>query len=153
MYVVNTSDLLMSRTVPYMNGYKSIMDNVGKTRNKGVEIALNSVNFQNNDFRWTTNVNFSLNRDKIIELRGDGKDDITNKWFIGEPLRVFYDYNVVGTWQENETYVENGHTISWDAESGKFLNEEGKEYQKGAVPGSAKLEDKDGKSKLNDKSR
>ena len=44
-----------------------------------------------------TNVNFSLNRDKIIELRGDGKDDITNKWFIGEPLRVFYDYNVVGT--------------------------------------------------------
>ena len=112
------------------------MDNVGKTRNKGVEIALNSVNFQNNDFRWTTNVNFSLNRDKIIELRGDGKDDITNKWFIGEPLRVFYDYNVVGTWQENETYVENGHTISWDAESGKFLNEEGKEYQKGAVPGS-----------------
>ena len=129
VYVVNTSDLLMSRTVPYMNGYKSIMDNVGKTRNKGVEIALNSVNFQNNDFRWTTNVNFSLNRDKIIELRGDGKDDITNKWFIGEPLRVFYDYNVFGTWQENETYVENGHTISWDAESGKFLNEEGKEYQ------------------------
>ena len=148
MYVVNTSDLLMSRTVPYMNGYKSIMDNVGKTRNKGVEIALNSVNFQNNDFRWTTNVNFSLNRDKIIELRGDGKDDITNKWFIGEPLRVFYDYNVVGTWQENETYVENGHTISWDAESGKFLNEEGKEYQKGAVPGSAKLEDKDGNGSI-----
>ena len=148
VYVVNTSDLLMSRTVPYMNGYKSIMDNVGKTRNKGVEIALNSVNFQNNDFSWTTNVNFSLNRDKIIELRGDGKDDITNKWFIGEPLRVFYDYNVVGTWQENETYVENGHTISWDAESGKFLNEEGKEYQKGAVPGSAKLEDKDGNGSI-----
>ncbi len=143
-----TTNVKMSRTVPYMNGYKSIMDNVGKTRNKGVEIALNSVNFQNNDFRWTTNVNFSLNRDKIIELRGDGKDDITNKWFIGEPLRVFYDYNVVGTWQENETYVENGHTISWDAESGKFLNEEGKEYQKGAVPGSAKLEDKDGNGSI-----
>lgn len=148
MYVVNTSDLLMSRTVPYMNGYKSIMDNVGKTRNKGVEIALNSINIQNNDFKWSTNVNFSLNRDKIIELRGDGKDDITNKWFIGEPLRVFYDYDVVGTWQENETYVENGHTISWDATSGKFLNEEGVEYQKGAVPGSAKLEDTDGSGSI-----
>ena len=69
MYVVNTKDLLMSRTVPYMNGYKSIMDNVGKTRNKGVEIALNSINIQNEDFSWSTNVNFSLNRDKIIELR------------------------------------------------------------------------------------
>ena len=32
--------------------------------------------------------------------------------------------------------------------SGKFLNEEGKEYQKGAVPGSAKLEDKDGNGSI-----
>lgn len=33
----------MKRTVPIMNGYNSIMDNVGKTRNTGVEIVLNSV--------------------------------------------------------------------------------------------------------------
>lgn len=125
VYVANTSDLLMNRTVPIMNGYKSILDNVGKTRNTGVEIALNSRNIETKDFRWTTNVNFSLNRDKIIDLRGDGKDDITNKWFIGEPVRVFYDYNVVGTWQANDD----------------FKNSEGKEIQKGAVPGSAKLED------------
>ena len=137
-YVVNTSDLLMSRTVPYMNGYKSIMDNVGKTRNAGVEIVVNSINIQNKDFNWNTTVNFSLNRDKIIDLRGDGKDDITNKWFIGEPLRVFYDYNVVGTWQESDQ--------TWDATKKKYviLNSEGKEIQKDAVAGSAKLEDVDG---------
>lgn len=144
LYLVKTSDLLMSRTVPYMNGYKSIMDNIGKTENKGIEISLNSINMQNESFTWTSNLNFSLNRDKIVDLRGDGKDDITNKWFIGEPLRVFYDYNVIGTWQENETYNENGHTISWDATKKKFLNENGVEYQKGAVAGSAKLQDKDG---------
>lgn len=127
-YVSNTSDLLMSRTVPIMNGYNSIMDNVGETRNTGVELALNSVNMENKDFRWSTSYNFSLNRDKIIELRGDGKDDITNKWFIGEPVKVYYDYNVVGTWQENDN----------------FLNADGKEIQKGAKPGHAKLEDVDG---------
>lgn len=137
-YVVNTSDLLMSRTVPYMNGYKSIMDNVGKTRNAGVEIVVNSINLQSKDFSWNTTVNFSLNRDKIIDLRGDGKDDISNKWFIGEPLRVFYDYNVVGTWQESDQ--------TWDATKKKYviLNSEGKEIQKDAVAGSAKLEDVDG---------
>lgn len=137
-YVVNTSDLLMSRTVPYMNGYKSIMDNVGKTRNAGVEIVVNSINLQSKDFSWNTTVNFSLNRDKIIDLRGDGKDDISNKWFIGEPLRVFYDYNVVGTWQESDQ--------TWDATKKKYviLNSEGKEIQKDAVSGSAKLEDVDG---------
>ena len=98
-YVANTKDLLMSRSVPVMNGFKSIMDNIGQTRNKGVEVSLNSVNVQNKDFTWTTNLNFFLNRDEIVELRGDGKDDIANKWFIGEPLKVFYDYNVVGIWQ------------------------------------------------------
>ena len=127
-YVSNTSDLLMSRTVPIMNGYNSIMDNVGETRNTGIELALNSVNMENKDFRWSTSYNFSLNRDKIIELRGDGKDDITNKWFIGEPVKVYYDYNVIGTWQEDDN----------------FLNADGKEIQKGAKPGHAKLEDVDG---------
>lgn len=137
-YVANTSDLLMSRTVPIMNGYRSIMDNVGKTRNTGIEIALNSRNIETKDFRWTTNVNFALNRDKIIELRGDGKDDITNKWFIDEPLRVYYDYNVVGTYQESDQ--------TWNEKTKTFviLNKDGKEIQKGAVAGSAKLEDIDG---------
>ena len=127
-YVSNTSDLLMSRTVPIMNGYNSIMDNVGETRNTGVELALNSVNVESKDFRWSSSFNFALNRDKIIELRGDGKDDITNKWFIGEPVKVYYDYKVVGTWQEGDN----------------FLNADGKEIQKGAKPGHAKLEDVDG---------
>ena len=94
-YVANTSDLLMKRTVPIMNGYNSIMDNVGKTRNTGVEIVLNSVNVETKDFRWGSTFNFALNRDKIIELRGDGNDDLTNKWFIGEPVRVHYDLSLI----------------------------------------------------------
>ena len=136
-YVSNTSDLLMSRTVPIMNGYNSIMDNVGKTRNKGVELALNSVNMESKDFRWSSSFNFALNRDKIIELRGDGKDDITNKWFIGEPVRAYYDYKVVGTWQEGDN----------------FLNADGKEIQKGAKPGHAKLEDVDGDGSITAKDK
>lgn len=137
-YVVNTADLLMSRTVPYMNGYKSIMDNIGKTRNTGIEISVNSANIQTKNFTWNTGINFSLNRDKIIDLRGDGKDDITNNWFIGEPIRVFYDYNVVGTYQESDQ--------TWSESKKKFeiLNADGKEIQAGAVAGSAKLEDVDG---------
>ncbi|WP_293712351.1 TonB-dependent receptor [uncultured Parabacteroides sp.] len=136
-YVSNTSDLLMSRTVPIMNGYNSIMDNVGETRNTGVELALNSVNMESKDFRWSSSFNFALNRDKIIELRGDGKDDITNKWFIGEPVKVYYDYKVVGTWQEGDN----------------FLNADGKEIQKGAKPGHAKLEDVDGDGTITSKDK
>ncbi len=143
MYVTNTKDLLMSRTVPVMNGYNTIMDNIGETRNKGIEISLNTVNVDTKDFRWNTNVNFALNRDKIIELRGDGKDDVTNKWFIGKPLRVIYDYNVTGIWQSDDP--------RWDADKKKYLNADGKEIQSGAKPGAAMLEDLDGDGVISSK--
>lgn len=141
MYVSNTHDLLMIRTVPVMNGYSRIWDNIGQVRNKGLEIALNSVNIDHKDFRWTSNLNFSLNRDKIIDLRGDKVDDIDNKWFIGKPLRVFYDYNMVGVWKDGDNFT--------------FTNNEGneQEIQRGAVPGSAKLEDVDGNGYINEDDR
>jgi len=72
---------------------------------------------------------FSMNRDEIRELRGDGMDDISNKWFIGHPLRVYYDYKVIGLWQEGDEFYKTD-------ENGKNL-----EIQKGAKPGSAKLMD------------
>lgn len=131
-YISNTHDLLMNRTVPIMNGYNRIVDNIGKTRNKGVEISLNSVNIDQRKFKWNTNLNFFLNRDKIIDLRGDKIDDITNKWFIGKPLQVVFDYNVIGIWQQGDEFF--------------YTDENGvqKEIQVGATPGDAKLEDVDG---------
>ncbi len=133
MYLSNTHDLLMRRTIPIMNGYSSIWDNVGQTRNKGVELSLHSQNIRKKDFVWATDFNFFLNRDEIVELRGDGIDDINNKWFIGQPLSVYYDYNVVGIWQQGDEFT--------------FIHPEtGVEtpHQTGAKPGDAKLEDVNG---------
>lgn len=147
-YIANTKDLLMNRTVPYMNGYRSILDNIGQTRNVGVEFALNSINIETKDFLWKTNVNFSLNRDKIIKLQENGKDDITNKWFIGEPTNVYYDYNVIGTWQTDDPrwkcLVEKDNAGNIISEKWGYYTDDWKEIQKGAEPGSAKLEDVDG---------
>lgn len=132
-YRSRTKDLLMKRTVPVMNGYNSIMDNIGSTQNTGLEVSLKTVNIDNKNFKWSSSIAFATNKDKIIELRGDGKDDINNKWFIGSPLRVFYDYNVIGIWQSDD-----------DKELMKKYN---------VKPGDAKLEDvdQDGKLNANDK--
>ncbi len=147
-YIANTKDLLMNRTVPYMNGYRSILDNIGQTRNVGVEFALNSINIETKDFLWKTNVNFSLNRDKIVKLQENGKDDITNKWFIGEPTNVYYDYNVIGTWQTDDPrwkcLVEKDNAGNIISEKWGYYTDDWKEIQKGAEPGSAKLEDVNG---------
>ncbi|WP_199117499.1 TonB-dependent receptor [Pedobacter sp. ASV28] len=131
VYNSRTKDLLMTRTVPIMNGYSRIWDNIGETQNRGVEVTLNTVNVNGRDFKWNSTVVFSLNRDKIVELRGDGKDDITNNWFIGKPLRVFYDYNMIGIWQTGENYS----------------------MQPGAAAGAAKLEDVDGNGVINTNDR
>ena len=141
LYVANTHDLLMQRTVPIMNGYSKIYDNVGKTRNKGIELTINTENIRKKNFTWNTDISFFLNRDKIIELRGDGKDDINNKWFIGQPLSVYYDWNMVGIWQEGDEYT-------FTAEDGTVTNR-----QKGAVPGAARLEDVDGNGYIDSNDR
>ena len=107
IYKSNSHDLLMARQVPIMNGYTSIWYNIGKTENKGIEVILNSLNITKGDFEWSSSLNFSLNRDKIISLREGNVDDIANKWFIGKPLRVYYDYNVIGVWQLDDDIADS----------------------------------------------
>ena len=102
LYDNNTYDLLLSRSLPIITGFSSVLDNIGKTSNKGIEIALNTRNFVGPDFKWETSIVFAANKNKIIDLYGDGKDDLGNRWFIGHPIRVTYDYVMEGIWQVGE---------------------------------------------------
>jgi len=102
VYDRTTEDLIFRQAVSGVNGYTSILRNIGTTGNRGVELALNSTNVKSNDFTWKSNIVFSLNRNKIKELYGTGKDDLANRWFIGQPIRVIYDFQQVGIWQEDE---------------------------------------------------
>lgn len=102
-YQANTTDLILERQLPFTSGYDYILQNVGSTRNTGVELSLNTVNFDNPDgFRWTTNINVSRNNEEIVELYNGAQDDIGSGWFIGEPLVVFYDFEKAGIWQLDE---------------------------------------------------
>jgi hypothetical protein len=44
----------------------------------------------------------SYNKNKIVDLYGDKKDDLGNGWFIGKPINVYYDYVFDGIWQESD---------------------------------------------------
>ena len=61
------SDLLASRSLMSFNVVSSISDNIGKTQSQGVELTLNTVNFNTRDFTWTTDVTFSFYRDRWKE--------------------------------------------------------------------------------------
>jgi TonB-linked SusC/RagA family outer membrane protein len=112
VYFANTTDLLMRRNLPTTVGYDNVWVNMGETANKGIEFTLNSKNISGNDFSWNTTLVFSHNKNEIKELYGDGLDDRGNRWFIGHPIGVIFDYTKLGIWQEEEI-AANLHK-GWD---------------------------------------
>ncbi|UOQ67684.1 SusC/RagA family TonB-linked outer membrane protein [Hymenobacter volaticus] len=101
VYDTETSDLLLDRFLPLSSGVSVITQNIGKTRNKGVEVGLNGRLIDNENFKWNAGVSWFLNREEIVDL-GGASSDITNGWFIGSPTRVIYDYEKIGIWQLDE---------------------------------------------------
>lgn len=68
LYRKTTRDLLLDATLPYSSGYPSAMKNIGKVRNDGIELTLNTVNIKNKNFEWSTNFNIAFNKNEVLEL-------------------------------------------------------------------------------------
>lgn len=63
-----TRDLLMNKQINTMSGFSSILSNIGKMENKGIEIEIRSTNIQTKDFQWTSYLNLAHNKNKILKL-------------------------------------------------------------------------------------
>ena len=129
VYLQNTKELLMERQLPIVSGFGNVMTNVGKIRNKGIEISLNTMNIETKDFKWNTDWMFATNKEEIVELYNGKVDDEGNKWFIGQPVKIHYDYKATGIWQ----LEDKGELEKW---GGNFK------------PGEIKIADKDGNYKV-----
>jgi TonB-linked SusC/RagA family outer membrane protein len=102
-YVQNTYDLLMQRQLPPTSGFNSILENVGETRNTGFELSVSTVNLENwRGLSWRSDISWATNRNEIVSLYGGTADDVGNRWFIGEPINVHYDYKYAGIWQMDQ---------------------------------------------------
>jgi len=127
LYETNSEDLLLRRSLPVITGYSFVWDNLGKTRNTGIEVMINTENVVTKDFKWGSILNFSSNKNRIVELYGDGKDDLGNRWYLGHPIGIIYDYKMVGVWQVGED------ASAWDPS---------------AKPGDLKFQDTNGDKKI-----
>ena len=105
-----TTDLLLSVQVPTLTGFSSAIRNIGEVENKGFEFGLSTRNLTGargtGALTWTTDLNISFNRNKVIRLGPTG-DPIrsasgigeTNITVIGKPLGSFYGYRQLGIFQ------------------------------------------------------
>ena len=134
-YKSNTNDLLVNRQVPSVLGYSSEPSNLGEIQNKGFEATVTGLIISKPDFSWSVTANFSKNKNKLVKgvlqdpVSGKYIDDVSNGWFIGHPINVYYDYNVTGIYQVTDN-------IKGSAQSS-------------ARPGDVKVEDVNGDGVIN----
>lgn len=123
LYNATTKNVLVKRELPPTSGYTNVWANIGGIENNGIEINLNSVNL-NGSLLWTSNFNFSLNRDKITKLYGGQNDqDVGNSWFVGEPIKAIYDYEFAGgLWTEEDLYNQKTYP-NWYPGQYKYVDQ------------------------------
>jgi TonB-linked SusC/RagA family outer membrane protein len=143
LYRANTDQLLMNRQLPTSTGFSSVTQNIGATRNTGIELALSAITLDGwRGMRWTNDFSFSANKNEIVSLSNGAVDDVGNRWFIGQPITsttdscsrdcVWYDYRFLGIWQTSEA-----------TEAAKY----------GQKPGMIKVQDLNGDGLINDADR
>ena len=131
-YYSQTSDLLLYKGLPASSVYPQVLANVGKTENRGVEAAMNLRILDKGNFTWSSDITYSINRDKIVSLASGETQDVSNPnqaLIVGEPVFAFHGYEANGCWRINE--AETALTY-------------------GRVPGDIKLIDRNHDNLIND---
>lgn len=132
-YNIDTKDLLLAdQGQPEFLGFLTAASirNVGEINNKGLEISLNTVNVTNDNFSWTTDFNWSRNRNTVEALIG-GLDvfldaspgyfniDRTHILREGETAGVFWGFEYRGVYQGGD--LPEGTAVFEGAEAGDQL--------------------------------
>ncbi len=104
-YNSHTTDLLLAVNIPSVSGFTSALSNIGEVENKGFEVQITSRNIVG-DFRWTTDFNFSTNKNKVLALGPEGDAIMVNGAAglrhitrIGDPIGSYFGYQVLGIFQ------------------------------------------------------
>ena len=115
-YTRTTNDLLYNVPIPSTSGFSTVMSNVGKVQNHGLEIALNADIVRQKDLKVNFGVNFSANTNKIKELYNDVKEVTIGNGFgttglsrilrVGEPVTGIYGLKSLGIIKTQEQLDE-----------------------------------------------
>lgn len=160
LYSNETKDLLLERKVPLFSGYATTMKNVGKTRNKGVELTINTINMATKDFYWESGFNISHNNNKILQLADADFFTTLSGWAgtpefndddyivkVGQSVGDMYGYQWIGIYG-----VED---FTYDAAAQKYILKDNIPYDSDNYPkpGYNKFADTDGDGMISAKDK
>jgi TonB-linked SusC/RagA family outer membrane protein len=111
IYQKNSEDLLYAVTLPYEAGSDNdgkaltMTTNIGKVRNRGIEVSLTTVNVETKNWHWETSFNYARNLNSVRDINGTGEDLPANNLFIGHPINNVYGYQWTGIVSDRDMVV------------------------------------------------
>jgi TonB-dependent starch-binding outer membrane protein SusC len=129
-----TKDLLLNVEIPQSSGFGTVTKNTGRVRNRGLEVAMHTLNMTRGSFQWSSDVNVAMNRNLVLALGSNnapirsgtsGEGSPTHITMVGHPVGMFYGYVFQGLYKDSADI----------ARSGAFA---------GAIPGNIKYKDING---------
>jgi TonB-linked SusC/RagA family outer membrane protein len=108
-YRKKTIDLLLNAPIPETTGFSTELMNIGSVQNTGFEFSVSSVNIQREKLRWSTDFNFSFNRNKVLALANNNQDIFLTSFVnplnivrVGQPLGSFWGLRRIGVFQDQQ---------------------------------------------------
>ncbi|MFD1629691.1 SusC/RagA family TonB-linked outer membrane protein [Pseudopedobacter beijingensis] len=158
-FIKDTKDLLLAQSLAQVTGFSSQYQNIGKIRNKGVELSITGKPIIKKDFSWETNFNISFIDNKLVSLQSgvnamysrSGFDSNFTEYdyaaIVGQSLGLIYGYEFDGIYQHSDfNTTPDGKLVLKDGvtNNARLTN---------LAPGMVKYKDQDGDGVITTKDR
>ncbi|RYZ24530.1 MAG: TonB-dependent receptor [Chitinophagaceae bacterium] len=121
VYESKSEQLLLKPDILGITGATVSYVNIGQVRNRGLELELSTTNVVKKGFKWTTSVNFSTNKNKLLSLgnvdtltkTGEREDVYRN--IVGGPLVQYWGYVTDGVFNsqaEADSFRNAGYSAN-----------------------------------------
>jgi hypothetical protein len=161
--------LLLAVNLPYEAGFATALQNAGSVRNNGYELGLTLTLLDNkskNSLGWTTTVNYSHNKNEVLDLGGvtqifasSVNSDLKllgSLIQVGQPLGVFFGYQAAGLLRDSTSAADYTKAVkpisgtSWRPGDVKLLDIAGKKDANGVDIGPDGLINADDRTIIGD---
>lgn len=128
VYKNRNKDLLFAAPVAPSTGFYSYTRNIGEVSNKGIEFALNTINVNKHNWKWTTSFNIGFNKNTVEKLPSDEPGKPGTPIMVGSAdaarQRMEEGKELYGWYMQEWRGVDpdNGDPL-WTAEDGGVTND------------------------------
>jgi TonB-linked SusC/RagA family outer membrane protein len=126
-YKNRSSNQLVGIPLPGTTGFTEIQSNLDAiVENSGTELTLRTMNYQRKDFSWSTNINFTVAKNKLVSFPNLEGSTYSTKYVIGQPLNIVKVFHYTGLDPQTGIYTfqdVNGDGIISEPEDKTFTKD------------------------------